>query len=59
MSPIFTRREKLRHFVEANYFQRFIIILILINAVTLGLETDRDIMASIGGGIKILDNAIR
>ncbi len=58
MSPMSSRREKLRHFIEANYFQRFIIILILINAVTLGLETDRDIMASIGGGIRIVDSAI-
>lgn len=52
------KREKLRQFIEADKFQRFIIVLILINAVTLGLETSKDIMLSWGDVIRLIDSTI-
>lgn len=51
-------RLKLRDFVEAQWFQRSIISLILINAAILGLETDDDIMAAIGGLLLGIDKVI-
>ena len=57
-SSIFGFRAKIEHFVEHRYFTAFITILILINAVTLGLETDRDVMASIGPQLHVFDTVI-
>lgn len=51
-------RRGLRGFVEHAATQRFIIALILINAVTLGLETAPAVMAEYGGVIKTLDTLI-
>lgn len=45
----------LRPIIEHPLFERFILILILINAVTLGLETMPDVMARFGGLIHLLD----
>lgn len=36
--------------IEAPWFHHFIIGVIVLNAVLLGLETDRDLMASVAGG---------
>ncbi|WP_420559412.1 ion transporter [Tepidicaulis sp.] len=41
--------------VEAGWFQRFIITVILINAVTLGLETSAEAMARAGGLLVAID----
>ncbi|MFM1814394.1 MAG: hypothetical protein RLZ98_1089 [Pseudomonadota bacterium] len=41
-------REQAREIVESNRFLKAITALILINAVTLGLETDKSVMASYG-----------
>ncbi len=41
-------RERIGAWIESDPIQRFIIILILINAVTLGLETSQSLMARHG-----------
>lgn len=51
-------RERLRGFIEDARTQRVILILILINAVTLGLETAPSVMAVAGPFILALDKAI-
>ena len=51
-------RLKLKDFVEATPFQRFIITLILINAAILGMETDDDIMAAVGTVLLGIDSVI-
>lgn len=51
-------RERLRGFIEDARTQRVILILILINAVTLGLETAPSVMAVAGPYILALDKAI-
>lgn len=45
----------LRRFVESAPFQRFIIAVILVNAVTLGLETSASAMAAVGPLLLALD----
>lgn len=47
-----------RQLVESNTFVTFITVLILVNAVTLGLETDRSLMASYGPILKSVDISI-
>jgi len=51
-------RLKLATFIESSRFQGFIITLIIINAITLGMETSPDIMKSWGGVIRFLDTII-
>lgn len=53
-----TVREKITTFIERPAFTNFIIGLILINAVTLGLETDRGIVASHGYLLFTIDKII-
>ena len=48
-------RIKLKRFIEASWFQKFIITLIIFNAIVLGLETDDDIMAAFGEAIRFVD----
>ncbi len=48
MSDTPTLRARLERFIEAQRTQRFIIALILLNAVTLGLETSDTVMAWMG-----------
>lgn len=48
----------LRHFIEHPRTQRFIIVLILVNAMLLGLETWPAAMATAGGLIVWMDHAI-
>lgn len=47
--------EKLSRIVESVFFQRFVLAVILVNAVTLGLETSDAAMQSIGAFLKFLD----
>ncbi|HRP95393.1 MAG TPA: ion transporter [Rhodocyclaceae bacterium] len=47
----------LQRFVESAPFQRFIITVIVINAITLGLETSPAAMAVAGGPLLMLDRA--
>lgn len=51
-------RERLRSFLELPLVQRSLLTLILINAVTLGLETMPAVMAAIGQALHALDKAI-
>lgn len=46
-----------RAVVENKTFQRFVIVLIVFNAITLGLETSARMMASYGGLLHVLDRA--
>ncbi len=51
-------RARLRGLLERPSFQNFILALILINAVTLGLETSKDITATYGDLLRAVDKAI-
>lgn len=51
-------RERLGAWIESDPIQRFIIILILINAVTLGLETSQSVMARHGTLLHGVDRLI-
>lgn len=49
--------DSLQRIVESTRFQRFVIAVIVINAVTLGLETSSTVMARAGGLMLALDRA--
>lgn len=51
-------RQRIRMALERSQVQRAIMVLILVNAVTLGLETSADVMARFGGPILLLDRLI-
>ena len=51
-------REKLRRFVEDERFQRFIIALIVFNALTLGVETSETVRGAIGGLLRAIDRTV-
>jgi voltage-gated sodium channel len=51
-------RQRLKGFIEHNTVQQLLLALILINAVTLGLETIPGVMAVAGPAIYLLDKAI-
>jgi len=57
-SPSRSTRVRVASFLGHERFQRTILALIIINAVILGLETSRDIMASHGAVLKSIDRAI-
>jgi voltage-gated sodium channel len=49
-------REKACRFTESNGFQRFILVVIAVNAVVLGLETSADLMGEMGSLLVTLDH---
>ncbi|NNU79972.1 ion transporter [Halovulum dunhuangense] len=51
-------RDRLKTLIENPRFERAILILIAVNAVTLGLETSAAVMERIGGFLKAFDKAI-
>ncbi len=51
-------RARLGQWIESDRVQHIIVALILINAVTLGLETSSRIMDSIGGLLKLIDRTL-
>ena len=51
-------RRRLADFVCAPLFQRFVMAIIVLNAVTLGLETSQSVMAYYGPILEALDGAI-
>ena len=53
-----TFRGRLAALAEDSWFQRAIIVLIVVNAITLGLETSPAIMASAGPMLVMLDHAV-
>jgi len=50
--------ERLRALVESKRFERFIVIVIIINAITLGMETSKSIMAAVGPLLLWIDQII-
>lgn len=52
------KRAQLGAWIESNRVQGLIIVLIVLNAVTLGLETSESVMARFGGFLQLLDRAI-
>ena len=54
-SPVKTR---LGRWVESEHVQRVIVALIIINAITLGLETSREVMEEMGGLLKLIDRLL-
>jgi voltage-gated sodium channel len=52
------KRADIAKFVEGSSFVWFITVLILINAVTLGLETNPDVMMRYGSLLYVIDKAI-
>lgn len=57
-TPLTGRRAALAKWVEGKQVTRFITALIVLNAITLGMETSRSIMEAIGPALLILDKAI-
>ena len=53
-----TLRERLAAIAEDARFQRTIIVLIVVNAITLGLETSPEVMASAGSALVALDHVV-
>ncbi|MBB5690869.1 voltage-gated sodium channel [Roseomonas alkaliterrae] len=53
-----TLRARAARLVLSNGFQRTVIGLILLNAVTLGLETSSSVMAAAGGVLTVLDTGL-
>ncbi|MFN3986236.1 MAG: ion transporter [Rhodocyclaceae bacterium] len=47
--------KKLQRLIESSVFQRFVIVVIIINAITLGLETSTTVMSAAGGLLLALD----
>lgn len=48
----------IKDFVESKVFQNFIIALIILNGITMGMETSKDIMSQIGGLIHLFDKVV-
>lgn len=51
-------KNRIEDFMENPWIQNFLVFLILLNAVILGLETDADIMGSMGPQLILIDHAI-
>ncbi len=51
-------KEKIRHLVEGTRFQNFIVVLIVVNAIILGLETSDYLMQQVGVFLKAVDALI-
>ncbi|HHO41927.1 MAG TPA: ion transporter, partial [Epsilonproteobacteria bacterium] len=50
--------QKIRVFIEHKLFNRFIILLIILNGITLGLETSKDVMSNIGDALITINTII-
>lgn len=51
-------QEKILHFTQNSKFQNFIIALIIINGITMGLETSKDIVTSYGTYLNHFDTLV-
>ncbi len=51
-------RARLDAFVESSRFQQVIIALVIVNSITLGLETVPEVMAVAGGWLPVVDRAL-
>ncbi|MCY7362595.1 MAG: ion transporter [Ignavibacteria bacterium] len=52
------KEERLKQFIESNIVQNFIIGLIIINSITIGLETSENIRINFGSALLIADKII-
>ncbi|MCB1923038.1 MAG: ion transporter [Gammaproteobacteria bacterium] len=53
-----TRRERIGQWIESPMVQRIIVVLIIVNAITLGLETSQRAMQAAGGLLQLLDRLL-
>lgn len=53
-----TLQEKVRKLVEHQWFRRPIIVVIILNAITLGLDTSPSIVAQYGGALGLFDKLV-
>ena len=53
-----TRRERIGQWIESSMVQRIIVVLIIVNAITLGLETSQRAMQAAGGLLQLLDRLL-
>lgn len=51
-------RARLRKFFDSSFWERTIVVLIVINALAMGLETSRSAVAMTGNLLRIIDNVI-
>lgn len=58
MQQATTSRERAARWIESDRVQQTIIALIVINAITLGLETSTRVMDQIGGLLKLIDRSL-
>jgi voltage-gated sodium channel len=56
--PVFFSKTKVAEFVESKFVTFGITVLILINAVTLGMETDKELSAQVGAVLNWIDRTI-
>ena len=56
--PVFFSETKVAEFVESKFVTFGITVLILINAVTLGMETDKELWAQVGAVLSWIDRTI-
>lgn len=56
--PVFFSETKVAEFVESKFVTFGITVLILINAVTLGMETDKELLAQLGAVLNWIDRTI-
>jgi voltage-gated sodium channel len=50
--------QKTKQIVESAFFQNFIIALIILNGITMGIETSKEYMSHIGGFIEVFDKLV-
>ncbi len=50
--------DKIKYIVQSQIFQNFIILIIIINGITMGLETSKEIIASYGSFINVFDKVV-
>jgi voltage-gated sodium channel len=48
----------IKDFVQSKVFQNFIIALIILNGITMGMETSKPVMSEIGGFIHLFDKVV-
>ena len=58
MTRMQTNKARLGYWIESEPVQRTIIVLILLNAITLGLETSPQVMAVAGNLLKLIDKLL-
>ena len=51
-------QEKILHFVQSSKFQNFIMMLIIINGITMGLETSKSVMQDYGTFLHLFDSLV-